>query len=157
MNKEPVYTTDGVIIAQSMYEFLNSWPDKPVIICLDTLDKTAMSMMFQPLTDAKKTRGYVNGSYLGAWSFAVYVRTTNADTKGRLDARKILHSIDEWFLAKNDDGQYINLPALTQGNTAEKIEMTSTPAIAARYDNGVDDYQAVYTLTFKHKEEQFNA
>lgn len=47
-----------------------------------------------------------------------------------------------------------NLPKLSGGNTAIKIEMTSTPSIAARYDNGTDDYQAIFSLSYKHKEEK---
>ncbi len=145
-------TNDNVIIEQSMLEHLNSWPDKPVEIKLDDLEKRDSSMMFQPLSGAKKGKAYVNGSYNGVFPFAVYVRTVNTDTKHRLDARKILNSLDEWFSEKNENKEFVNLPKLSGGNTALKIEMTSTPSIAARYDNGTDDYQAIFTLSYKHKE-----
>lgn len=145
---------DSVIIEQSMLEFLNTWPEKPVEIKLDELDKRESSMMFQPLSGTKKTKPYVNGSYYGSFPFAVYVRAANLDTKHKLDARKILNSLDEWFSKKNEKKEFINLPKLSGGNTAIKIEMTSTPSIAARYDNGTDDYQAIFSLSYKHKEEK---
>lgn len=145
---------DSVIIEQSMLEFLNTWPEKPVEIKLDELDKRESSMMFQPLSGTKKTKPYVNGSYYGSFPFAVYVRAANLDTKHKLDARKILNSLDEWFSEKNEKKEFINLPKLSGGNTAIKIEMTSTPSIAARYDNGTDDYQAIFSLSYKHKEEK---
>ena len=144
----------SVIIEQSMLEFLNAWPEKPMEIKLDELDKSESSMMFQPLSGTKKGRPYINGSYNGEFSFAIYVRAVNLDTKHKLDARKILNSLDEWFSAKNDKKEFINLPKLSGGNTAVKIEMTATPSIAARYDNGTDDYQAIFTLSYKHKEEK---
>lgn len=147
-------TNDNVIIEQSMLEFLNTWPEKPVEIKLDELDKRESSMMFQPLSGTKKSRAYVNGSYNGEFPFAVYVRASNLDTKHKLDARKILNSLDEWLSKKNDKKEFINLPKLSGGNTAIKIEMTSTPSIAARYDNGTDDYQAIFSLSYKHKEEK---
>ncbi len=147
-------TNVSVIIEQSMLEFLNTWPEKPVEIKLDELDKKESSMMFQPLSGTKKGRAYINGSYNGEFPFAVYVRASNLDTKHKLDARKILNSLDEWFSAKNDKKEFINLPKLSGGNTAVKIEMTATPSIAARYDNGTDDYQAIFTLSYKHKEEK---
>ena len=84
----------------------------------------------------------------------MYVRAANLDTKHKLDARKILNSLDEWFSKKNEKKEFINLPNLSGGNTAIKIEMTSTPSIAARYDNGTDDYQAIFSLSYKHKEEK---
>lgn len=144
----------SVIIEQSMLEFLNTWPEKPTEIKLDELDKSESSMMFQPLSGTKKSRTYVNGSYNGEFPFAIYVRAVNLDTKHKLDARKILNSLDEWFSQKNDKKEFINLPKLSGGNTAIKIEMTSTPSIAARYDNGTDDYQAIFLLSYKHKEEK---
>lgn len=147
-------SNDSVIIEQSMLEFLNAWPDKSLEIKLDELDKEEPSMMFQPLSGTKKTKIYVNGSYNGEFTFAIYIRTVNLDTKHKLDARKILNSLDEWFSEKNDKKEFKNLPSLPNGNTAIKIEMTSTPSIAARYDNGIDDYQAIFSLSYKHKEEK---
>ena len=148
-------SNESVVIEQSMLDFLNTWSDKPVAeIKIDELDKKALSMMFQPLAGTKKVKKYVNGSYSGEFPFAVYVRTPNLDTKHKLDARKILNSLDEWFSKKNDKKELVNLPNLSGNNIATKIEMTSTPSIACRYDNGTDDYQAIFSLSYKHKEEK---
>lgn len=135
---------NDVIIEESMLTHVNRWEGKPVEIKLDELDDKKSSMMIQPLAGTKKIKEYVNGSFVGQWSFAVYVRTSNADTRRKLDARKTLHSLDKWLSE--------NLPSLSNGNTAVKIEMTATPAIAARYENGIDDYQAIFALTFNHKQ-----
>lgn len=147
-------SNESVTIEQSLLVFLNTWPDKPFEIKLDELEKRDSSMMFQPLSGVKKIRKYVNGSYNGEFTFAVYVRAITSDTKTKLNARRILTSLDEWMSEKNEKKEYINLPALSSGNTAIKIEMTSTPSIAASYDNGTDDYQAIFTLSYKHKEEK---
>ncbi len=150
-------SNDNVIIEQSLLTFLNTWPEKPMEIKLDELEKRDSSMMFQPLSGVKKSKQYVNGSYNGEFPFAVYVRAVSSDTKTKIDARRILTSLDEWMSEKNEKKQYVNLPVLSGGNTAIKIEMTSTPSIAAEYDNGTNDYQAIFTLTYKHKEEKVNA
>lgn len=142
----------SLILEQSLLSHLNSWPDKPCEIKLDELEKRGLSMMFQPLSGVKKERTYINGSYTGGFSFAIYVRTFSNDTKDKLDARQILQSLDEWWSAKGENKEYINLPVLTDGDVAQKIEMTAIPAIAARYDNGAEDYQAIFKLTYKHKE-----
>lgn len=135
-----------------MLEFLNSWSDKPAEFKLDDLNKDSFSLMFQPLSGTKKTKSYINGSYSAIWPFSVIVRTANADTAHKIDARKVLENLDAWFSIKNDLGKRANLPKLTSGNAAIRIDMTSTPSIAARYDNGIDDYQAVFSLIFNHKE-----
>lgn len=152
-----VYSNESVIIEQSLLTFLNTWPDKPFEIKLDELEKRSSSMMFQPLSGAKKSKKYINGSYNGEFTFAVYVRAATSDTKTKLDARRILTLLDEWMSEKNEKKEYVNLPDLSGDNTAIKIEMTSTPSIAARYENGTDDYQAIFTLSYKHKEEKINA
>lgn len=108
--------------------------------------------MLQPLSGVKKEKKYVNGSYIGAFSFAIYVRTSANDTKDKLNARIILQGLDEWLSVKNDNGEYVNLPVLADGDIPLKIEMTATPAIAAKYDNGVEDYQAIFKFTYRHKE-----
>ncbi len=145
------------VIEQSMFEFINTWKDKPVDIMLDELDKKAFSMMIQPLSGTEITRKYINNNYIGSWGFAVYVRVVNIDTASKIDARKILRNLERWFNEKNEDGSFANLPILSNGNTAIKLDMTSTPALAARYDNGTDDYQAIFNLTFKHTEGTKNA
>ena len=150
-------SNEDIIIEQSMYEFLNTWPQKPTTISLDELMKREPSIMIQPLSGTKKGRKYVNGSYSATWAFAIYVRTTANDTKHKIDARKTLEDLDKWLSERGTDKKYIHLPDLKNGNKAVKIEMTATPAIAETYDNGTVDYQAVFQLTFQHKEEINNA
>lgn len=152
-----ISSNENVIIEQSLLAFLNTWPGKPMEIKLDELEKRDSSMMFQPLSGAKTSKRYINGSYNGEFPFAVYFRAVASDTKTKLDARRLLNSLDEWMSEKNEKKEYIHLPVLSGGNTAIKIEMTSTPSIAACYDNGTDDYQAIFKLSYKHKEEKVNA
>ena len=45
-----------IVIEQSMYEFINTWPDKPVDIKLNKLDEQTDSMMIQPLSGTEITR-----------------------------------------------------------------------------------------------------
>ena len=83
-----------------------------------------------------------------------YVRVINEDTASRIDARKILQNLESWFTERKEDNSFANLPELSNENTAIKIEMTSAPVLAERYDNGTDDYKAIFNLIFKHKEEK---
>ena len=150
--QDPIPTNDGVIITQSMLTFLNSWEDKPVKIQLDDLDEEKESMMLQPLASAQKIRAFINGSYIGQWSFAVYYRIKNSDTHDKINARKTLENLNEWLCEKDENGAFINLPVLTGKNKATEITLESTPSLAGRYDNGVEDYQAIFNLSYYHKE-----
>lgn len=146
-------TNENIIIAKEMLDFVNTWDKKPMKIELEELNKRTASMMIQPLAGIKKVKTYVNGSYLGMWSFAVYYRASKSDTSGKITARKVLEDIDLWFTEKDENGHFIHLPKMKNGNTAISIDMTSTPSIAEVYEDGIADYQAVFALNYKHKEE----
>ncbi|MPN63862.1 hypothetical protein SDC9_211629 [bioreactor metagenome] len=130
-----------------MKDYLNSWDKKPVIIRLEAFDKNPTSMMMQQLSGAFKKRSYINGSYIGSWPFAVYIRISGKDTANRLDATGTLNGLHEW-LTTTENNVFTNLPYLGDDKKALKIEMTSLPSIAARYDDGSEDYQAIYELEY---------
>ena len=141
---ERIYTNDGVYIAKAMKDHLNTWDRKPVIIHLEAFDKNPTSMMMQQLSGAFKKRSYINGSYVGSWPFAVYIRISGKDTANRLDATGTLDGLNEWLTTTE-------LPSLGDNRMAVKIEMASLPSIAARHDNGSEDYQAIYELEYYYQ------
>lgn len=146
---EKTFTNDGVLIAKVMRDHLNSWPKKPTDFVLEDLGKKVPSLMLQQLSAAEKKKTYINGSYIGLWNFAVYVRINAKDTASRLDAIGCLEELSKWLQDTNTKGEYINLPYIDTNRTATKIEMTTTPSIAARYDDGTEDYQAIFSLEYQ--------
>lgn len=143
------FTNDGVLIAKVMRDHLNTWEKRPVDFLLEDLGKYTPSMMIQQLAAAQKIRSYVNGSYIGSWNFAIYIRVCAEDTSSRLNASGCLEELANWLQARDDTGAYTNLPIIDENRKAMKIEMTSTPSLAARYENGVEDYQALFTLEYQ--------
>ena len=137
---------NDTLIAKAMHAYLNSWPDKPCDIRLEILDKapSEFSMSMQQLAGARELTRYIDGSFIGAWPFAVYVRFGAADTSKRFDAVSYLENIGDWM----NDG---NLPNLGESRTANSIKMTSLPSIAGAYEDGGVDYQAIFQLTYKQK------
>ena len=143
-------TNDGVYLAKAMKTLLNKWPKKPVAeIFLEDLGKSTPSMMLQQLSAAEKKKEYINGSYIGVWNFAVYIRINAEDTASRIDATGALQDLADWLQARDENGEFANLPDLDDTKTAIKFDMTSTPSISARYDDGVEDYQAILSLEYK--------
>ena len=134
-------------ISRVMLKYLNSWSDKPCEIRLETMDKAPIlfSMAMQQLSGTVITKKYVDGSFFGAWPFAVYVRFGGVDTGKRLNADAILHALGEWLCNAAE------LPDLGDKRTAISFEMTSLPAIAAQYDDGGVDYQAVFRLNYRQR------
>ena len=149
MQMEKSLTNDGVIIAKVMKDHLNKWAKKPSEIALEDLGKNVPSMMIQQLSSAEKKREYVNGSYIGVWSFALYIRVDGNDTASRLDAIGCLNAAAEWLMQKDATGAFSNLPTIDSGRTATRIDLASTPSIAARYADGTEDYQAIMSLEYK--------
>lgn len=144
-----VYTNDGIQLAKVMKDHLNSWHKKPTEIMLEDLGKEVPSMMLQQLASAEKKKEYVNGSYIGVWNFAVYIRVSGTDTASRLDAVGCLNELAEWLTELDAEGSFVNLPVIDDSRQATKIETSSTPSIAARYENGIEDYQVVMSLEYK--------
>lgn len=129
-------------VVEAVWRWLNTWPQKAVHIGLDALEKTAPSMMVQPLSGTVVQREYINRSFLGSWPFAVYVRANAGDNADRVDAFGMLMALWEWMRAGP-------LPDIGERKTPMKIEMTSLPSLMMRYEDGSEDYQAVFALTYR--------
>jgi len=136
-----IYENDGVYVAKVMKDYLNTWSKKPCEILLEDFSKNAPSMMMQQLSGSAKKKEYVNGSYIASFPFAVYVRVNAIDTASKLDATGILNELGRWMATSS-------LPTLDDDMKANKIEMTALPSLAAKFDNGVEDYQAVFELEY---------
>ncbi len=144
------YTNDGVLLARVMRDHLNTWPDKPSNILLEDFGRETPAIMLQQLAAAEKKRSYVNGSYIGAWTFAVYVKVSANDTATRLNALKCLEDMYNWLDVRDDGNVYTNLPTIDQNRTATQIIMPNAPSIAAKYENGDEEYQAIMELEYKY-------
>ena len=144
-----VFPSDSILIAKTMRDHLNSWQRKPATFLLEDLGKNVPSLMIQQLAAAEQKKAYVNGSYIAVWNFAVYMRVSGEDTASRLDAIACLNDLADWLMETDADGNFVRLPFIDDNRRPTNIEMTSTPSIAARYDGGIEDYQAVFSLEYK--------
>lgn len=135
-----------VVIAKAMYGHVNRWPDKPCQIRMETMEKSpiAFSISLQQLSGTVILKKYIDGSFTGAWPFAVYVRLSGGDTAKRFDAVQILEAVAEWM-------RTASLPDLGSRRTAIQIEMTGLPSVAATYEDGGIDYQAIFRLIYKQR------
>ena len=143
------YTNDGVNLSKVMLDHLNGWTAKPARFILDDFEKDPPSLMLQQLAAATVVRKYVNGSYIGNWMFSIEMRVSGEDTASRLSATNCLNDIEKWLTQKDQDGNYTNFPVIDENRAVTSIEMTTLPAIAARYDGGASDYQAIFSLEYK--------
>ena len=134
------------LIAKAIYDHLNQWPQKPCQIRLEMMDKApiAFTMSMQQLSGTRIMRRYIDGSFTGAWPFAVYVRMSASDTAKKFDAVSVLETLNQWLMTQP-------VPDLGTGRTATRFEMTSLPSIAATYEDGSTDYQAIFQLEYKQR------
>lgn len=137
---------DDAIIAKSVYDHLNAWPEKPCAIRLEMMDKApiAFTMSMQQLSGTRIMRRYIDGSFTGAWPFAVYVRMSASDTAKKFNAVSILETLNSWLMQAA-------VPDLGADRVANRFEMTALPSIAATYEDGSVDYQALFQLEYKQR------
>jgi hypothetical protein len=100
--------------------------------------------MLQQLTGEVRTRSYIDGSYIGQYPFALYMRISGEDTKERLDVIKSLMNFGGWIESSPP-------PILSGNNIAQNIKMTALPSKISVYENGSEDYQVIFSLQYKHK------
>ena len=124
-----------------MLDYVNAWPSKPAPFALEGLLKEAPGAMLLQLASSGVLKRYIDGSYIGVWSFAVYIRLNKADTGDKLEALDLYEDLLKYFKR--------GLPELCSGAEAITIELLTTPALAAAYDDGSEDYQATYRLQYK--------
>ena len=145
-----VYTNDGVLLSRVMREHLNKWPERPSDVMLEDHSRELPSMMLQQLAAAKVKRAYINGSYIGSWMFSVYIQIDGKDTATRLDALKCLTDLDEWLNMKDPAGHFINLPVIDPLRRAIQVIMPNAPSVSAKYESGVEEYQAIFEMEYKY-------
>lgn len=134
-------TNDIEVIEKQVLAHLNSWPDKPTRFTIEELRNKSPALMLQPLATARVVKRYVDGSFLGIFSFAVYLRLAISDTSSKINAYETLRSLAKWL-------ETSPLPSLGTGRVATKIEQTATPALAQQ-DDDVEDYQTIFALNYK--------
>lgn len=136
-----------------MTKYLNGWEDKPCDIIFEDLEKQNedAAMMLQQLARPIKKRPYVDGSYIGVWAFAIYVKVEAADSSSRLGAVSVLNCLGEWMTAADEFGRFTNLPVIDDFRTANSISMTSSPSLLTKNEDGTDTYQAQFELEYLYR------
>lgn len=132
---------DNSAIAKNVLDHLNSWTDKPCVFSLEKLPKSGNALMLQPLPGSGVLKKYIDGSFIGLFSFAVYFRIEQADTNDKLSAYETLEDLAYWI-------EHESLPVLSDHRQAISIKQESTSFLSLSSDD-TEDYQTVFNLTYK--------
>ena len=89
-----------------------------------------------------KTREFINGAYEAQFQFSLQYRTAPACSEERLEAMEALHALAE----RAESGA---LPELGGRMNAVCVERASPAVMAARYEDGTEDYQILMALTYQ--------
>lgn len=144
------YEPDNILLSRVLRDHLNTWPKKPATITAEVSGKEPPAMMMQQLASVERTRQYINGAYIGVFHFAVYIAIDAEDTESRFDALAVLNDLGLWLTQKDESGNFENLPELGEERKAVKFTISSTPSIAARLENGTEEYQVLLALEYKY-------
>lgn len=144
-----IWLEDGNELALLMRDYLNTWEDKPCTIDVEAYSSAEPTgMMLQQLQRAKAIKYYVNGYYVGVWSFAMYLYVSETDTLSRLAATACLNKLGEWMVQKDGQKNYTNLPSLGDNRVARRITMTGSPTLLERDSTGNAIFQAIFELEY---------
>lgn len=130
-------------IVSAVQKHLNAWPGKPCDITLEDMTRkpSSFSIVLQQLSGTVVERRYIDGSFIGLWPFAVYIRFSARDTGKHIKASKYYNELESYLKSAT-------LPELDEGRTASSIEMSSLPSVAGVYEDGSTDYQAIFGMRY---------
>lgn len=136
-----VNSAEQKYIERSVREWLDTYPDKPVIqIDYEYLNDIS-GMTLSTAKSAVKVSQYITGGYKAQYQFNILYRTIAENTDERLKIDEALNAFGEW--CEN------NPLTLGTGMVVNKVERTTNAGIAARFDDGVEDHQISLTLTYE--------
>lgn len=90
-----------------------------------------------------KVREYISGAYDAQYLFALQYRTAAASSEERFAAMDELNRIAGWAEERTDK------PELGPGRRMTGVERRSQAALAARYEDGTEDYQILMAMTYE--------
>ncbi len=90
-----------------------------------------------------KTKSFISGAYEAQFQFSLQYRTAAASSEDRLNALDTLSAIAAWA------EQSQSLPKMGRGLRAIQVERSSPAVLAARYDDGSEDYQILMVLSYQ--------
>ena len=142
--RNTVSGTEQVQVAREMLAWLNACGPLPQgverIEAEYLSNRTSMGLF--AAAAPFKTREFINGAYEAQFQFSLQYRTAPACSEERLEAMESLHALAEWA----ESGA---LPELGGGMNAVCVERASPAVMAARYDDGSEDYQILMALTYQ--------
>jgi hypothetical protein len=133
--------SDEVQLAPVVYELVASLTELDVSYeQLPTGREQLPCVSVQTLTGTPVDRRYKDGSYIGLYRFAVYIRQTTEDNASRLDGAKAMTRLAADIVA--------SAVALSEPFVFWSIEQDTLPVKVEAHE-AYDDWQATFTLRYK--------
>ena len=130
-------------ISRSLFRWLNTWPDKPVVINYESLPADGEGMALSTIQGAYKLKEYVRGGYLGQYQFNVMYRVQPGNSNNnRLSADETLDALGAWASVTRP------YPDIGSGRRVTKIKINSLSSVFANYEDGSEDHQILMTLDY---------
>ena len=141
-NLNMVAATETDSISRALFRWLNSWPDKPVVINYESLPADGEGMALSTIQGAYKLKEYVRG-YLGQYQFKVMYRVQPGNSNNnRLSADETLDALGEWATKARP------YPDIGTGKRVTKIKINSLSSVFANYEDGSEDHQILMTMDY---------
>ena len=102
-------------------------------------DKPSMALSL--VQGAYIVERYIDGSYDADYPFKIIYRTKPGSPDARLNADELLDSLGQWA-----NGQ---TPDIGEGREVQTFEQTTQAALFARMEDGWEDHQIFFRMTYK--------
>lgn len=131
-------------ISRHVLDWLNTFPGLPLSIerlDYEFMEPGTVCMALSLVQSAYIVERFIDGSYIADYQFKIIYRVNPSGAAARLDADEMLDQLGAWA-----DGQ---TPHIGEGLEAQELEQTTPASLFARMEDGWEDHQIFFRLTYK--------
>lgn len=135
-------------VSRNLIIWLTSWldeakdaPESILLINYEFIPPEEVCMAMSLVQSAYVVEWFIDGSYTAEYQFKIIYRDRPSSPRARLDMDELLDRLGAWA-----DGQ---TPFIGQGLEVQELEQTTTSAMFARMENGWEDHQIFFRMTYK--------
>lgn len=135
-------------VSRNLIIWLGSWlnsendaPESIDMIDYEFIPPETVCMAMSLVQSTYIVEQFIDGTYTAEYQFKIIYRARPSSPDARLKMDELLSRLGEWSSE--------NEPFLGSGLEVQEIEQTTIPALFARMENGWEDHQIFFRMTYK--------
>lgn len=130
-------------VSRKLLAWLNTFPDIPLSINLidyESMGSGVPGMAMSLVQGTYVVERFIHGPYIAECQFKVIYRAKPSNPDGRLGADELLDGLGDWATGQKPD--------IGSGLEVQELEQTTRSSLFARMEDGWEDHQIFFRMTY---------